>query len=104
MKSLLGEQLRYLADEEIARQIISGTYEIPLNLDPATTLVPQEIGRMGVKMINGEGDEIVISQEDFKNFWKRVKEFTSSSCRVYTTAIITQQLRMISAQACSHSN
>ena len=48
MKSLLGEKLRYLADEEIAKQIISGTYEIPVNLDPATTLVLEEIGRMGV--------------------------------------------------------
>jgi hypothetical protein len=69
MKSLLGEKLRYLADEEIAKQIITGTYEIPVTLDPATTLVLEEIGRMGVKMINGEGEEIIISPKDFKDFW-----------------------------------
>jgi hypothetical protein len=36
MTTLLGEQLRYLSSEEIARQIITGTYDIPDDLDPAT--------------------------------------------------------------------
>ena len=79
MRTLLGERLRYLSDEEIARQIITGTYEIPDDLDPATSLILKEIGRMGVKLVNGEGEELEISPEDFIKFWKRVKEFTSSS-------------------------
>ena len=32
-----------------------------------------------MKLVNGEGSEIVISPEDFKRFWRRVNEFTSSS-------------------------
>ena len=36
MTTLLGEKLRYLSSEEIARQIITGTYDIPDDLDPAT--------------------------------------------------------------------
>ncbi len=79
MTSLLGEKLRYLVDEEIARQIITGTYEIPEELDEATKMVLREIGRMGVKIVNKEGSEIVITLEDFKQFWRRVNKFTSSS-------------------------
>jgi len=44
MSNLLGEKLRYLSDEEIARQIITGTYEIPDELDPATKMILEEIG------------------------------------------------------------
>jgi hypothetical protein len=38
MKSLLGNWLRYLSDESLARSIIMGTYEFPSDLDPATGL------------------------------------------------------------------
>ena len=43
MKSLLGEWLRYLSDESLARSIIMGTYEIPSDLDPATKLLLEEL-------------------------------------------------------------
>ena len=78
-KTLLGERLQYFSDEELARVIITGTYEIPDDMEEATALVLGVIGEMGVKVINGEGVEIIISPEDFRRFWKRVGEFTSSS-------------------------
>jgi hypothetical protein len=56
-----------------------GTYEIPSDMDPATTLILEEIGRLGVKLVNKEGTEVIITLEDFKIFWKKVGEFTSSS-------------------------
>jgi hypothetical protein len=62
MKSLLGERLRYLSDESLARSIIIGTYEIPSDPDPATKLVLEEIGKLGIKIINGEGSKIVITR------------------------------------------
>jgi hypothetical protein len=37
MTRLLGNGLRYLKDEELARSIITGTYDIPADLDPART-------------------------------------------------------------------
>jgi hypothetical protein len=79
MSSLLGDQLRYLQDEELARSIITGTYDIPTDLDEATTLILKEIGKMGFKILNGEGQEIVITPAEFIHFWKNVGEFTSSS-------------------------
>ena len=79
MKTLLGERLRYLSDESLAKSIIMGTYKIPSDLDPATKLILEEIGRLGAKIINGDESEIVITSEDFKRFWRRVSEFTSSS-------------------------
>jgi hypothetical protein len=79
MKSLLGDWLRYLSDEPLARSIIMGTYDFPLDLDPATRLVLEEIGKLGVNMLDGEGSKIVITPGDFKLFWQKVNEFTSSS-------------------------
>ncbi len=70
-KTMLIDQLGYLADTEIARQIAESTYDydIPDKVDDVTALVLEEIGRIGVQMSN---DEV-------QYFWKRVKEGTSSS-------------------------
>ena len=78
MKHFLGDKLRYLSDRDIASQIIEGTYDIPTDLDRESTLILQEIGRMGVKIINGERPPINITSKDFTKFWKRVNKFTSS--------------------------
>ncbi len=64
MSTLLGERLRYLKDKELARSIITGTYVILTNLDAATTLILKEIGKMGLKILNGEGNEIIITPEE----------------------------------------
>jgi hypothetical protein len=48
-------------------------------LDPATRLVLEEISKLGVKILNGKGSKIVITPNDFKLFWQKVNEFTSSS-------------------------
>ncbi len=50
MSTLLGDRLRYLEDEELARSIITGTFYILAILDPATTLILKEIGKMGLKI------------------------------------------------------
>ena len=79
MNTLLGERLRYLSDETLARSIITGTYNIPAEMDPATKLIFEEIGKLGMKLVNGERNKIIITPEDFKHFWQKVNEFTSSS-------------------------
>ena len=45
MKHSLAWKLRYLEDEDIARAIVDGTYEIPPELDKATKYILQEIGK-----------------------------------------------------------
>jgi hypothetical protein len=95
MSTLLGDWLRYLGNEELARSIITGTFDILADLDPAATLILKEIGKMGLKIMNGEGNEIIITPEEFTHFWKRVGEFTSSSslgvhCGHYKAAIQDQ--------------
>jgi hypothetical protein len=79
MKSLLSKWLRYLSDKSLARSIITGTYNIPFDLDPATKLILEEIGKLGIKIVNGEGNKIVITPDDFKCFWRKVNKFTSLS-------------------------
>ncbi len=66
MTTLLGERLRYLSGKALAWAIITKTYDIPADMDPATRLILEEIGNLGVKLINEEGTEIVITPEDFK--------------------------------------
>jgi hypothetical protein len=108
MTTLLRERLHYLLDETLARSIITGTYDIPSDMDPATKLILKEIGRLGMKIVNGESSKIVITPEDFKRFWRKVKEFTSSSMSgvhyghykaaiqdVLSTEILAQQLTVI---------
>ncbi len=108
MTTLLGEHLCYLSYETLARLIIIGTYDIPSDMDPATKLILKEIGRLGMKIVNGEGSKIVIIPEDFKRFWRKVTEFTSLSMSgvhnghhkaaiqdVLSTEILAQQLTVI---------
>jgi hypothetical protein len=76
---LLGERLQYLSDKSLARSIILGTYDIPSDLDPAKKLILEEIGKLGIKIVNGEENKIIITPDDFKRFWRKVNEFTSSS-------------------------
>jgi hypothetical protein len=79
MNLLLGERLRYLLDESLAKSIITGTYDIPTNLDPATAMILQEIGKLGMKIVNNKNNKIIITPENFKHFWKKVNKFTSWS-------------------------
>jgi hypothetical protein len=46
-------------------------------LDPAATLILKEIRKMGLKILNGEGKEIIITLKDFVHLRKKVGEFTS---------------------------
>ncbi len=79
MKTLLRERAQCFFDKSLARSIILGTYDIPFDLDPATKLILKEIGKLGIKIVNGEGNKIIIMPDDFKCFWRKVKEFTSLS-------------------------
>ncbi len=108
MSTLLHKCLCYLSDKALARVIITGTYKFPSDMEPATKLILEEIGKLGVKLVNMEGTEIIITPEDFTHFWTRVGKFTSSSmsgvhCGHYkaaikcniSTKILTQQLTVV---------
>ncbi len=71
--------LCYLSNESLAIAIITGTYNTPTNLDPTTAMILQEIGKLGMKILNGNNNKIIITPEGFKHFWKKVNVFTSSS-------------------------
>ncbi len=57
---------------------MEGRFDIPEEINNATELILEEIGKIGVQLTNGEVT-INITLEDFKYFWKRVKEGTASS-------------------------
>jgi hypothetical protein len=72
------DQLGYLGDSGIAQQIVEGRFEIPDEVDDATALILEEIGNIGVKLLNGD-ITIDITKEEFRVFWKQVREGTQSS-------------------------
>jgi hypothetical protein len=79
MKTLLGERLHYLSDESLARSIIMRNYDIPSDMDPARKIILEEIGKLGVKLVNNKGNKIIITPDEFKQFWRKVNKFTSLS-------------------------
>jgi hypothetical protein len=108
MTTLLGKCLCFLSDEALAKSIIAGTYDIPADMDQATKLMLKEKGKLGMKIVNGKGSKIIITPEDFKRFWRVVKEFTSLSMSgvhyghykaaiqdALSTEIVAQQLTVI---------
>jgi len=50
------------------RQIIAGMFDIPTDLNPATIMILEEIGKVGMKLVNGEGKSIEVSSDDSKCF------------------------------------
>ncbi len=79
-----------------------------MDLNQATRLILEEIGKLGVKLINEEDSKIIIMASKFWTFWRRVGEFTSSSmsgmhyrhykaaiqCKT-STNILAQQLTIV---------
>ncbi len=100
MNSLLGKKLRYLLDKSLDIAIITGTYDIPTGLDPATAMILQEVGNLGTKIVNGNNNEIMITPEDFKCFWKKVNDSHCRLCLAYTMGSIKPQSKTSLAPRC----
>ena len=74
----LFDLLGVYADTNAAMQILEGTFEPPAGTDAATIILLEEIARIWEKV--GEGEvNIVVTQEDYQYYWRRVKEKISSS-------------------------
>lgn len=95
-KTLLGDELQYLRNPDIAHAIISGTYIIPPDLDEATKLLLTEISKLGRQVLRGNRlVELEITGADYIKYWRRVKESTSSS---------PSGLHLGHYKACTHSS
>jgi hypothetical protein len=66
-QGLLAEQLGLLADTEAAQRILDGTYVAGPDIDDATTLLLQEIGRLGCMLTNGEVLRLRSQPRSFRN-------------------------------------
>jgi hypothetical protein len=77
-KGWLHDRLGYLADTATAQSILDGSFQPPPDLDPATTLLLQEISRIAQGVVEGSID-IEITEDDFRYYWKTVPERISSS-------------------------
>ena len=75
----LADKLGYLTDEEVARDLFTGNLPIPDDVDDVTALVISEISRLGLEFSSGSGESITISPEEFRRYWRKARERTSSS-------------------------
>ena len=79
-RTLLGTDLRYLNNADVAFSIINGSFTIPDELDDATKLILREIGIMGSKILEGNFlPTLEITAADYVHYHKRIRESTSSS-------------------------
>ena len=78
MKHVLANKLRYLANEELAKSIVEGTYKIPTNLDEATRYILQEIGN-GYENQKQRGRGYHHFPRRYQEVLKRMNELTASS-------------------------
>ena len=74
----LREKLGFLSDTDFALQMLRGEVHIPPDVDASTTLVLEEIIRLFCTLHEGHSG-ITIGTEEFKYYWRRAKEKTSSS-------------------------
>ncbi len=92
----LCRQLGFLSDTDFALQMLRGEVHILLDVDASTTLVLEEIIILFCTLHDGHS-EIILEAEEFKHYWQRVREKTSSSISSihfghYKSAVHSQSL------------
>ena len=77
--SVLIERMGYMSDADFANELFAGTVELPDDLDAATTTILEEICKLGMEIRTSEGEVFDITPQEFKRYWKKAREKTSSS-------------------------
>ncbi len=78
-KSSLEIKLGNLSDTDITRKLLDGTYDIPDDVDNVTVIVQKEITRLDIILWSSNVRMIIITPDDVRIYWKRVRENTGSS-------------------------
>ena len=78
MSSLI-EKMGYLSDTEFARAFLKGEEEVPADVDGKTTLILEEIARLGMSLEPFGEERLELTPEKFRECWRRATERTSSS-------------------------
>ena len=74
----LRRRLGFLSDTNFALQMLRGEVHILPDANASTTLVLEEIIRLFCTLHKGHS-KIILEAEEFKYYWRRVREKTSSS-------------------------
>ena len=77
-KGKLFNDICFLGDNDVARQILEGTYVFPTDIDPATKLLFEEAAITFGKLSKEEVASYV-TVDDFQYYWQRANERISSS-------------------------
>jgi hypothetical protein len=74
----LFDDLGFMGDTECAQQILEGTYDFPSDINIWMKKILQEAHYTFSHMLGAE-IAIIVTTEDFQDFWRWVNERTSSS-------------------------
>jgi hypothetical protein len=72
------EDVGILVDGPVSQQILEGTYDYPLGMDPATRLLFEEAAHT-YKALSPTEIAIYVTPDDFQHFWQTARERTGSS-------------------------
>ncbi len=75
---VLFEQFRYTANTPASKVVLDGTYQVPANLDTATIELFDKIAAI-CRLLPASSISIVITPEQWKQYWKIVNDETLSS-------------------------
>jgi hypothetical protein len=75
---LLGEELGYIADTDIARQILEGSFMPPEDTSDTTIVVLEEIARIAQQVAIGSA-RLDVQPDKYSTYWRDVNKHTSSS-------------------------
>jgi hypothetical protein len=76
--SSLQEKVGFLSGTKFATNLLSGNVEIPDNIDNVTGMILREIIHL-FQTLHSEHQEITLGEEQFRYYWRKFKEKTSSS-------------------------
>ncbi len=77
--SSLRHSVGFLSDTKSALNLVSNAIAIPPDVDYSTRLVIEEMQRLWTTCGYERFNTFTISSHDYRHFWKRIKESTSSS-------------------------
>ena len=75
----LRDTVGFLADTEYALELVTGQAPLPADIDGPTKVIIEEMQRLWKDTGDDRFTTFRITQDDFRYYWRRAKEQTSSS-------------------------
>ena len=72
-------KLDYLSNAQVVGALIMGDMDIPHDVDGVTALILDDISRLCMKLVTGNGDKRTVSPDNVERYWKQTRKKTNLS-------------------------